>query len=454
MKEESKDLYGDYAIVRVPEKEKRSMLALIIEWTSVVTCVAAVWGGGMLGMAGDALTIIAAVIIGSIILSIIGGLLGLIGGHTRAATYNIMRYPFGRFGSSLVGVICSGIGAMAWFAYQTWLFGVLVGTMLPGYWFTDIVAATIWSGVLMTLTSLYGIAAIIALSYLCGPMFLLLTFIGSVASFDAFGGTPALLAATPPTPMPFGTIITIVVGFYAVGSVIVPDLARYGTKTRDGAVAWATHIMLFNTTLVLIGAFSVMLTGSENIAAAMLKIGMGFSALAFFAITQFDTNDNNLWGSSLAWVNAVGGRVSRRHWVAIMGAIGIIWAATIASGYGASMVIFGIFADFLGKTIPQMGTIIIADFFVFRPYVVGLKDPATRYTFGPGTKYSLANLAGIISWIIASLLSHFVAGPLGIAPVIMGMTSGFLLYLIIATACHKSGIKYELGEWVERPTGF
>jgi len=454
MGEESKDRYGDYAIVEVPMKERRSSLAMFIEWTSVVTCVAAIWGGGAIGLGGDAVTLITAVMIGSIILAIIGGLLGLVGGYTRMATYNIMRYPFGRIGSSVMGTICSGIGAMAWFTFQTWLFGVLISSMLPGYWFTDIVAATIWSGILMMLTALYGIAAIIVLSYLVGPMFLLLSFMGAIASFEAFGGVPALLAFQPPHPMPIGTIITIVVGFYAVGSVIVPDLSRYGTKPKDGAIAWATHIMLFNTSLVLIGAFSIMLTGSENIAAAMLKIGMGASALAFFALTQFDTNDNNLWGSSLAWVNAVGGRLTRRHWVVIMGIVGTIWAASVSAGYGGSLLVLSTFGDILGKLIPQMGAIMIADFFVFRPYVLGLKDPATRYKFGPGTKYSVANIAGILSWIVASLLAMFVAGLIGTTPVVMGLISGFLLYLIIATACHKSGIKYELGEWVERPSGF
>ena len=454
MGEESKDKYGDYALVKVPEKERRSMLAMFIEWTSVVTCVAAIWGGGALGLGGNATTVITAVIIGSIILAIIGGLIALIGGHTRVATYNIMRYPFGRAGSSLLGAICSGIGSMAWFTFQTWLAGVLISSMLPGYWFTDIVVATVWLGILMMLTALYGIAAIIVLSYLMGPMFILLSFLGAGAAFDAFGGIPALFAYTPANPVSIGTLITIVVGFYAVGMVIVPDLSRYGNKPKDGAFAWASHIMLFNTSLVLVGAFSVMLTGSENIAAAMLTIGMGFSALAFFFLTQWDTNDNNLWGSSLAWVNTVGGRLTRRHWVVIMGIIGTIWATLVSAGYGASLTVLQQFGDILGKLIPQIGAIMIADFFVFRPYVLGGKDPATRYKFGPGTKYSMVNIAGIISWIVASVLAMFVAGPIGTTPAVMGLVSGFLLYLIIATACHKAGVKYEVGEWTEKPTGF
>jgi cytosine permease len=251
-----------------------------------------------------------------------------------------------------------------------------------------------------------------------------------------------------------GTLITTVVGFYAVGMVIVPDLSRYGKKPRDGAVAWASHIMLFNTSLVLIGAFSIMLTGSENIAAAMLKIGMGYSALAFFFLTQWDTNDNNLWGSSLAWVNAVGGRLTRRHWALIMGIVGTVWATLVSYGYGASLMVLQQFGDILGKLIPPMGTIMIADYFVFRPYVLGLKDPAKRYQFGPGTKYAAVNIAGVLSWIIASLLAMFVAEKLGTTPAILGMASGFILYLLIATACHKAGIKYEVGEWIEKQTGF
>ncbi|MEM2369433.1 MAG: cytosine permease [Candidatus Bathyarchaeia archaeon] len=453
MGEEIKDKYGDYALLEVPEKERRSSLAMFIEWTSVVTCVAAIWGGGALGVGGDAVTTTIAVIIGSIILAILGGLIALIGGYTRMTTYSIMRYPFGRIGASILGLICSGIGGMLWFTMQTWLAGILISSMLPGYWFTNIVVATVWSGILMMITSLYGIAAIIVLSYLLGPMFLLLTYFGAVAAFEAFGGIPALLAYKPATPVSIGALITTVVGYYAIGMVIVSDISRYGRKPSDGGKAWAAHIMLFNTTLVLIGAFSIMLTGSENIALAMLKIGMGYSALAFLFLTQLDTNDNNLWVSSLAWVNAIGGRLTRRHWTAIMGVVGTIWAALVAYGFGPSMQVLFDFGGYLGRLIPQMGTIMIADFFVFRPYVLGLKDATKRYKFGPGSKYSIINVAGIISWIISSVLA-FYAEALGVTPAVMGIVSGFILYLVIATICHKAGVKYEVGEWIERPTGF
>lgn len=453
MGEEIKDKYGDYALLEVPEKEKRSSLAMFIEWTSVVTCVAAIWGGGALGAGGDALTVIIAVIIGSIILAILGGLMALIGGYAKMTTYTIMRYPFGRIGASILGLICSGIGGMLWFTMQTWLAGVLISSMLPGYWFTNIVAATVWSGILMMITSLYGIAAIIILSYVLGPMFLLLVYFGAAAAFEAFGGLPALLAYKPATPVSIGALITTVVGYYAVGAVIVSDISRYGRKPTDGAKAWSAHIMLFNTTLLLVGAFSIMLTGTENIALAMLKIGMGYSALAFLFLTQIDTNDSNLWVSSLAWVNAIGGRLTRRHWAAIMGVVGTIWAALVAYGFGPSMQVLFDFGGYLGKLIPQMGTIMIADFFIFRPYVLGLKDAIKRYKFGPGSKYSIVNVAGIISWIISSVLA-FYAEAVGMTPAVMGMVSGFILYLIIATLCHKAGVKYEIGEWVERPTGF
>lgn len=453
MEKESKDRYGDYAIVEVPEKERRSALALFIEWTSIVTCVAAIWAGGAVGVAGDVTTIIIAVIISAIILAILGGAIGLIGGYTRMTTYTIMRHPFGRLGASVLGVICSGIGAMLWFATQTWLAGVLISSMLPGYWFTDIVVATVWSGILMMITSLYGIAAIIILSYILGPMFLLLTYFGAAAALDAFGGLPVLLAYKPKTYMSLGSLVTYLVGVYAIGSVIVSDLSRYGKKPGDGGKAWAAHILLFFTTLLLVGAFSVILTGSENIAMAMLQIGMGHSALVFLFLTQIDTNDNNLWVSSLAWVNAAGGKLTRRHWTAIMAVIGIVWAALVAAGYGPSMQYLLEFGGYLGKLIPQIGAILLADFFIFRPYVLGLKDPTKRYKFGPGTKYSVVNIAGVISWIISSILA-FYAEALGTTAVVMGLLSGFILYLIIATACHKAGIRYEFGEWVERPTGF
>lgn len=443
-----KDFFGDHSVVQVPVAERRSLLALFVEWTSVVTCIAAVWGGGAIAMGADFVTAVTAIVIGSVILAILGGLTALIGGYTHMTTYSIMRYQFGRVGSSIVGAVMSGAGACAWFAFQTWLFGVLISTMFPGYWFTHIIAASIWGGVLMMMTSLYGIAAIIALSYLLTPFFVLTVIIGTSIAIGGFGGLPALLAYEPKVSLPLGTLITTVVGYYAIGAVITSDITRYSTRPRDGSIAWILQVLIFNVFFLVAGAASLMLTGSENIAEAMLKMGLGISALAIFAITQFDTNDNNLWVSSLAWVNAVG-RLSRRQWTAIMGAVGTIWAVLIAAGYGASLLVLAKFGEILGVIIPPIGMILIADFFVFRPYVLGLKDPARGLKFGPGTEYPLLNLVGIVSWIIAFLLAFFVP-----PPIVTGCVSSFFLYLIIATVCHKAGVRYGVGKWIERPTGF
>ncbi len=447
----TKDVFGDYSIIAVPPAERRSLLAMFVQWTSVVTTIAAVWGGGAIGKAGDFLTVIAAIIIGSLVLAILGGLTSLIGGYTHMTTYAIMRYPFGRLGSSLVGLICTGIGACAWFAFQTWLFSILINTMFPGYWFSSMVVASIWGGILMMLTALYGIAAIISLSYLLTPFFILLVVVGTAIALGGYGGLPALLAVKPAEPLPLGTLITIVVGYYAVGAVIAADLARFSTKPRDGAIAWALQVTLFNTFFLFAGAASVMLTGSPDIATAMMKMGLGISALALFALTQFDTNDDNLWVSSLAWVNGIG-RLSRRAWTTIMGIVGTIWATLISAGYGQSMEVLLRFGEVLGILIPPIGIILIVDFFVFRPFILGLKDPTARLTFGPGTTYSKVNLAGMISWIIASLLA-FLLSPVA-PPIVIGSVVAAIAYLILAIGCHKAGVKYELGKWIEGPSGF
>jgi len=83
---------------------------------------------------------------------------------------------------------------------------------------------------------------------------------------------------------------------------------------------------------------------------------MGWSVLVFFLLTQWDTNDNNLWASSLAWVNTVGGKLSRRHWVAIMGIVGTIWATMISAGYGASLAVLFKFGEILGVALQLLGS--------------------------------------------------------------------------------------------------
>jgi cytosine permease len=451
------DVYGDYATAVVPPEETRSTLNIFMVYMGVLAVVAAIFAGSALAVMYDAPRILLVALIGDIILAILGGLIAYIGGATRANTYMLLRYPLGRIGAMIAALIVSGISCgILWFAVETWLFGVTTSVMFPDNWFFSIAVASIWGGLLMMTTAYAGYKGIGVLSYLTVPFWYVLVTLGFFAALDYAGISPGQIWTLRPEKIlaDLGPGITFTVGLYAAGCVITPDVSRYGEKRWSGSVAWAVHVAVFMTLLLFIGAVMTLATGSPNVIVAIAQIGLGAGALMLAILGQWTTNDNNLWSGSLAFVNVVP-YFKRRTWVLILGIVGTIIAGVWGGLLGMSLDPFITFGMLLGIAIPPIGGILIADYYIFRPYVLGIKDPTQRYKFGPGTRYGLINIPGIIALIAGCIIGYYTTYVQVIgAGVINSILTAFIIYLVLITTMHKLGIKYEAGAWIERPTGF
>ncbi len=450
---ERKDVYGDYATLTIPESETKSTLNIFMIYMGVLAVVAAIFAGSGLAQMYDAATMLEVALLGNIILAIFGGLIAYIGGSTRANTYMILRYPLGRIGSIIGNLIVSAIPLIVWFAVETWLFGITVNVIYPHNVLTSIAAASLWGGFLMMITAYYGFRAMAILSYITVPFWYTLVVIGFFASIDLAGGFSKVWTVRPEVIAPLGAGITYVVGVYASGSVITSDVARYGRKPWSGAVAWATHVTIFMTALLFAGGVMTLLTKTPNVIVAIAQIGLGVGALLLAILGQWTTNDNNVWSAALAWINTTG-KLNKKAWVLILGTIGTLIAGVWAGLWGMSLDPFIQFASLLGYFIPPVGAVLIADFYIFRPYVLGLKDIKTRYKFGPGTKYAAINIPGLTATLLGGIIA-WLSGVYGLGtPVVNGVLSAFFLYLLIAIPMAKAGIKWEVGEWIEKETGF
>ncbi len=446
-----KDVYGDYATLTVPKEELRSTLNIFMIYMGVLAVIAAIFAGSGLAKMYDPKTTIVVALIGNTILAIFGGLIAYIGGSTRANTYMILRYPLGRAGAVLGSLIVSALPLIIWFAVETWLFGITVNVIYPGNPLTSIAAASIWGGILMMTTAYFGFRAIALLSYITVPFWYTLIAIGFFASVDLSGGWAKLWSVAPKHIAPLATGITYVFGLYAAGCVITSDVSRFGRKKWSGSVAWGTHVLLFMTLLLFAGAAMTLLTGSPNVILAIAKIGLGLGALLLAILGQWTTNDNNLWSASLAWIN-VTGKGSKKLWVIIIGIIGTLIAGLWGGLWGMSLAPFINFGVLLGVFIPPVGSVMIADYYIVRK-VVG-----NEYVFGPGTKYPLVNVAGVVAVIVGGIAgwlanTYKLHLPTGVGTIDSIIVS-FILYLVIALGAHFAGVKYTVGEWVEKETGF
>jgi len=448
-----KDVFGDSALTVLPKTELRSTLNVFFVYMGVLAVMAAFWAGSALATMYNVTTMLWVTLAGNLILGVFGFFIATIGGYTRVTTYMITRQCFGKAGSVIANLMVSALPLVIWFAVETWFFGLVASTIYPDAWWASIAVASLWGGILMTLVSYFGYKAISAISYITVPIWFVLAAVIFAVVVDQSGGLPALLAAAPASFAPISAGITFTVGLYAAGCVTSSDVGRYGEKPWSAGVAWAVQVVVFMTMILMIAGSLTLLTGNANVAGAMASIGMGLGALFFALFAQISTNDVNLWGSYLSWVSIVG-RGNRGRWTLIIGAVGTILAYLWATAAGGSLNMFIYFGGLLGNFIPPVGAVMIADFWVFRPYFLGLKDRTKRYGYGTGTKYSMVNVPALLAMFVGGLAAYYTSQVNFFVPVLNGIFVAFVIYLGLVVLLRKAGVSYEWGTWTEKETGF
>ncbi|MBC7082360.1 MAG: cytosine permease [Bacillota bacterium] len=449
----SVDAFGDYAVTQVPKEQLKSPFGLFLVFTGVLVCIAVIWGGGSLGNSLSFKDMALAAVAGSLILGVIGFLTATIGGYTRASTYVILRHPFGRIGSMIAGAAVSGVACgIGWFFIQSWLFATVLQTIVTeifGYvpfWAKAPVSA-FWGALMMTISAAFGYKGIAFLSYLAVPLFLIALGGGSYAAISEAGGFAAALRAHPSGSMTLPAAITAVVGMYVAGATITSDISRYSERPTDGAWAWFWQVVLLQPILMLAGGTLTLLTPASDVAKAMAHLGIGLGALVLIVFGQWTTNDNNLYNGALAFANTF--RARKTYVTIAMGFIGAILASLTAAGvFGPDPFIS--FLNQLGRFLPPIAGVLIADFYIYRPFFGGVKDPYQRYTFGPGTEYTKYNAAGLVAWAIAGWLSPHIGGITALNSILLGFGG----YLVLSVAGDLLKVSTRFGRYIESADGF
>ena len=119
------------------------------------------------------------------------------------------------------------IAQLGWFGVQTATCATAFNTLLM-YWnisFPFWLSCIIWGGV-MLFTAVYGFKFMKVLNYIAVPALFILCSYGAIYAIST-KGFANLLAYAPETAMPLSSAVSIVIGLFAVGTVINADYSRY-----------------------------------------------------------------------------------------------------------------------------------------------------------------------------------------------------------------------------------
>jgi cytosine permease len=441
----SQDVLGDYAVVSVPQSQRRSFIVLAVTSGAWIINLSTIFTGGSLANGMSFSQVIGATVVGMAILAIYGLLQGFVGARYGVSTTMLARHCFGRQGAKIFGlmlVVTLGIG---WYAWQLSFFGLTIQELFPGRWWAAPRVAAVWGSILMIITAMIGFRGLASLSYVAVPLVVILSLVGLNRAVAETGSWAGLWSASGGgDPIPFFTAVTIVVGNAAVGAIVFPDISRYGRGVVSGGIGTMIGYFLGGLFCVFAGAAMVAATRVEgigtvaNIPAAMAALGLGVWAFLVLVLAQWTTNDNNLYTASLGSSNII--KVPKRWHVLVMGVIG-----TVIAGIGIAN-LFVPFLIFLGTFIPPVAGVMIADY-----WLVNRVFRKKGYSFGPGTSYRQWNVLALVVVVVSGLLTKAIT--FGIAAV-NAIVIAVVLHTVLSLLADAAKIPYSFGNASEDSAGF
>ncbi|MGY3718298.1 cytosine permease [Sutcliffiella cohnii] len=408
---------GDFVSTPVPENARRPWWEITFVTSGFCLAVSGMFAGAALSTGMSLQNVIIAIVIGNLLLTLFGGLMGAIGAKTGVATSMLAKHTFGRSGSIIISLIFA-VTLIGWFSVQAGFFGQTIHAMLPNIGvITSAPVASAWGGALMILTAFIGYKGVRMLSNIAIPLLIILSLVGIVLAVSGSGGWGGLASGVPQSISIMEGIV-IVVGTFAVGAVVQPDISRFAKSPKDSWIAMTIGMLLANGFIVFAGAVTSLAMGTGDLPAAMLQLGLGIPAILILLAAQWTSNDSNLYSSSLSFANIF--KMKRSNIVIIVGVIGTIMGAIGIANY------FVGFLSMLGVLIPPIAGVIIADYFVLNK---------EKYKFEENTVFKQVKWNSLIAWLLGVAGGLFLTW--GISS-LNGIVIAFIFQIILNRLAKKS----------------
>lgn len=335
-----------------------------------------------------------ALVLGSVIILIIGAVMGAIGANSRMSSYLLVRIAFGDKGASLVN-IAFAISLLGWFGVNINLFADAVSRLASEVWGLQIptLALAIFASICMTVTTIVGFKAINVLATLMVPILAFVTFLLAKSALGTQSFTE-ILAAERMATITTGQGISAIVGAIIIGAIILPDITRF-VRHWSGAIYTAVIAYLV-VQLAVMGAAALAgsVSGKTDILDIMLDLRLGIGAFLIVIGSSWVLNSLNLY-SAILGTKATFPKLNST-WLAIgLGAVGVIAALMNLLDNFIPFLIF--LSDIF---IPVAGVIIIDALFIRR----------SDYHIDTLANNRSFNWAGLLAWAIgagfALMISH------------------------------------------------
>lgn len=411
----------DFALARVPLSERRGVGEMVMVRLGQLACLPLFMMGAALGVGMRFWDAFWAILLGTVLLEIVSALIGIAGAREGVSTYVLSRWTgFGRVGTTILSLV-TAISGIGWFGVQNTVFAEGLNSAFGGH--LGMVAANIIAAAVVVVIVVYGFRWLSWTATIAVPGFLVVVAYGIVKMFQGHSLSSLIASAPPGAAMSIGAGATVVAGAFMVGAIATPDMTRYMRSARD--VVWMT-IISFTTGEILLGMTAVLMahaTGTSDVVTILLKLS-GIVGGLMVAFSTIKINDWNLYAPSLAITNlweSVFGRPINRAWVTV-----VVGALGTALAIGGILNLFVPFLTLLGVTLPPVGGIMMADYFILKTHRRELE--ATREKGELPQSYPTVNVACLVAWAIGSVAGKVITWGI---PSLTALIIGGVVYVVL-----------------------
>lgn len=381
----------DYPLTEVPRTARRGPLSLLIVLLGFVFFTPTMLSGARLGTAlppGDLLSVLVA---GSLVLGTYVATLAVIGARTGLTTVLLARYSLGTAGAKWADLLLGGT-QVAWYAVTAAFLADLLATAFgweSHTWLIIVTAAAVTGA-----TAYYGYRGMEALSAVSVPLMLALMIWVVVRALREVGGIGGL-AATPETPLPWATAVTIVVGTFISGGTQTPNWSRFARRPWHAFGAAFIAFFFANLMMLAFGAVGALAFHEGDFVAVLFQLNLTLAAVVLLVFNVWTTQDNSAYAFGVAGAEMFGINSKRPF---VVGGIVIAVALALSGIYEA----LPQYLVLLGVLIPPLGGVIIGDhLFVWRGRLPSIsRTHFVRFRWDGIGAYALGTA---VAWVTADL---------------------------------------------------
>lgn len=410
----------EYAFEQVPESQRKkggSIFVILAGYTiSLSNFVTGTTVGSKMAFSDAVLSCL----VGNLFLAVIAVLLGVVAFKTGLSTAFLSRKALGARASSIFSIILA-ISAVNWIAVNSDTFSNMIKSTFS-WWPIPVAITSVLVIALWAQSAIRGMKGLEIVSWLGVPCAIILT----VACFIAVGvqaGYGNVTAFIPEggSTLTFTAATASFIGAWVFGCIITPDVCRFAKKASHVAVGAFVAVMLGLFGLELCGIMVAAATRENNFVGATAALGLG--VLVFFCaiFCLWTTQDNNIYGASLALQNIfegtkLGGKVPH-----MLLAILVAAAAAIFAAFGATKFLLPV-TQALSVLLPPIPGLIVGEWFFVK------KSKENRKV----------NWLALISWAAGGVAGYAALQANFFISSIIGMVVTIVFYVVLSKLLDKS----------------